>query len=228
MEKKARGSFWGWALILVGLLFLAGNIFEDSLGDLMGTWWPVVLILFGLRFTFTSQGWFTGVILLFLGVGFLLRNLGYADIIKFEYIIPGLLVLLGLQLVLRHRFKAPSGNPRKLTVSRGDEVTAVFGKDSRVFEGDLTGPHKITAVFGEVSADFSRCTLAETGANLEITAAFGQATVRIPRGWRVELNSNAVLGSVDDKRESREPDQATAGVLRVEASGIFGSVELLN
>jgi predicted membrane protein len=222
-----HGNFFGVLLILIGVFFIAGNIWEDTIGELITVWWPSLLILFGIRLALLGNGLFSPVFLLFFGVAFLLRNLEIVDVIESEFLIPALLILIGLAMVFRPKRGSKEIAPEVITDCPG-EVTAVFGKDRRVFQGQLHGKQSLTGVFGKVYGDFSGCTLAPGGASIEVTAVFGKASLRIPANWTVKITSNAVMGEVVDRRNMSGDGEQTEDVLLLEANGIFGTVELTN
>lgn len=53
-----RGHFAAVVLVVLGIFFLLSNlgVITVSLIELVGTWWPVVLIVVGLMLFFTPNG----------------------------------------------------------------------------------------------------------------------------------------------------------------------------
>jgi len=49
MRRKTSGILWGLAFIIIGALMLGDNlnIVYFDLGDFLGTWWPLALIIIG-------------------------------------------------------------------------------------------------------------------------------------------------------------------------------------
>lgn len=100
--------FWGFILIGGGLVFLLNQsgVISFDIGDLFSTFWPVLVILFGVQGLLLQQrngfGW--NAIVVLLGIFFLGRNLGWltwelGDLIRFA--IPAVLIVAGLNMVFR-------------------------------------------------------------------------------------------------------------------------------
>jgi predicted membrane protein len=45
--KRSSNTWWGVALIVVGVLLFLGNYYELDLRELIRTWWPLVLVIWG-------------------------------------------------------------------------------------------------------------------------------------------------------------------------------------
>jgi lia operon protein LiaF len=49
-KRKQESLFWGVVLLLIGLLFLLDNIgFDIDIWDIIGDYWPVILIVIGAK-----------------------------------------------------------------------------------------------------------------------------------------------------------------------------------
>jgi lia operon protein LiaF len=108
-------SFGGIILILVGLVFLGNQTgwFDVNIGYIFSTYWPVILIGFGLcgllfggRHHSGGSSYLWNLILIAIGVIFLNNNLrwfewhfDFGDIIRF--LVPVLIILYGLKLLFR-------------------------------------------------------------------------------------------------------------------------------
>jgi predicted membrane protein len=47
--QRNSGMFWGFILILFGLLFLLDNFYYIDFGDVVSTYWPLILVVIGLK-----------------------------------------------------------------------------------------------------------------------------------------------------------------------------------
>ena len=83
----------------------------------------------------------------------------------------------------------------------------------------------LTGVFGGVTLDLRGAELAEDGAAINATAAFGGVEILVPRGWRVSVRSTPILGGVEDKTE-HPAASADAPVLRIDAVAVLGGVDV--
>lgn len=107
--------FTGLIIIAIGILFLlrqTGHVTFD-IGDLLSNFWPVILIIIGIRGLLSSRAhgsgssWW-GVVVLLLGCLFLGRNLGLfswsiGDMVP--YIWPVAVILIGIQLIWKPKSK---------------------------------------------------------------------------------------------------------------------------
>ncbi len=95
----------GGAFIVIGTLWLFNNLglTQIALGPLIGTYWPLLLILRGVSLMQEDKkGVFSGVIWLALGLGLLGRNLGLYEFdltLIWRVLLPILLVHLGWQII---------------------------------------------------------------------------------------------------------------------------------
>lgn len=104
---------------------------------------------------------------------------------------------------------------RSTGIFSGAHVTST----SRRFRGAW-----LTAVFGGVTLDLRGAELAEDGASINATAAFGGVEILVPRGWRVSVRSTPILGGVDDRTDHPAADDAPT--LRVDAVAFLGGVDV--
>ncbi|WP_029192147.1 cell wall-active antibiotics response protein LiaF [Paenibacillus harenae] len=111
MNNFASRLFTGLIIISVGVIFLlrqTGHVTFD-IGDMFSTYWPVILIVVGIRGLLTNRshgagsGWWGAVVIL-IGFVFLGRNLEWfawsiGDIIP--YVWPVIVILVGINLIWR-------------------------------------------------------------------------------------------------------------------------------
>jgi len=57
MARSGHSVFWGIVLLVLGVLFLLGNldIMYFDFWDFIGDWWPVILIVVGLSIIFKRK-----------------------------------------------------------------------------------------------------------------------------------------------------------------------------
>jgi lia operon protein LiaF len=115
-ESQMTGFFnkllFGLGMIAIGVLYLLNqlNVLTFNLGDFFSTFWPVFIIYFGLRGLIIRNKYKWGgsfiwsLFLIFLGVYFLLNNLGVAAFNydnMYKFIVPVLLILFGLNVLFK-------------------------------------------------------------------------------------------------------------------------------
>lgn len=215
---------FGGILVLVGFLLLLSQLDVIDFGDVVATFWPLILITVGLwqwarrRF----QASFFPIVLIAVGGIFQLALLDVFSGEFFGVLIGTLLVLGGLWLIVR------KGRPeRKANVSSSDSIDQwiAFGGveetiTSQSFEGGT-----VTVLFGGAELDLRQAVLAYGESRLTLTAIFGGIEVQIPENCRVIVDGSAILGGIEDNTAGAEiPDSAP--VLKVDATAVFGGVEI--
>jgi hypothetical protein len=76
------------------------------------------------------------------------------------------------------------------------------------------------AWFGGIDVDLRQAELAP-GAKLSANTLFGGIAVRLPPGWRVESELNALVGGVDARGLTDDP---AAPTLKLEGMAVFGGI----
>jgi hypothetical protein len=105
--------FFGSIVVAVGVLLLLDNTGVLDAGEVIGTWWPVALIVAALFALLADpRHWQVPLIVIVVGIALLLRTLDVVD--SLDLVIPALLILIGV-------FVAQLGPGASL------DVFAVFG-----------------------------------------------------------------------------------------------------
>ncbi len=184
-----------------------------SIGDSFSTLWPLFLILWGL------DGVISGfrrrrkglrvfpLMLILLGGVLLLDFLGIASFSS--WIIPGVLVLLGVSLLFGRR---PSG---RISIIRdgdwGEEMwgstheggrhrtSTIKSKIGDLFVGGPNWPLRdsfIEQKIGSIRMDLSETPIPEGETVLEVECKMGDVDVRLPEGLAVSIEAHCKIGSV--------------------------------
>jgi lia operon protein LiaF len=129
---------WGLVLVTVGVLFLLNQtgLIEIDITYMFSTFWPVILICYGLiSFIWSSRHHWGGSIwgLLICGVGtiFLLRNLNLTHLSlseMFQYLGPVALILFGLSVIFKPRKKE---SPNWRAYKEGKDQAKYQAKEAR-------------------------------------------------------------------------------------------------
>jgi predicted membrane protein len=84
----------------------------------------------------------------------------------------------------------------------------------------------VTAAFGGANIDLRDSALAQEGARLELTAAFGAIDLIIPQNWKLDIDGIPLFGGWSNKTS---PSSATEGpVLTVRCLAMFGGIDVKN
>lgn len=229
MARDYQGRiFAGILIIVIGTLFLLGNLGKIDVGDLLSEYWPLILIVIGLWHilvhNFRQLG--TGIILIAIGGAFMLIKWGILGIDFWKFFWPALIISVGLWILFKPRFKGYEGKIPGFKEADLDDFVLFAGIKRRLESKEFHGG-KATALFGGIEIDFYNAKLAGNQATVDLTAMFGGIDVRVPRNWKVVVDSHALLGGVDDKHKTDSPDQIEA-TLFIKATAIFGGIDIKN
>ena len=238
-RSKAR-YIVGGILVAIGVLLLLSNTNVINLDwgwDFIRTWWPLLLIAWGL-WELVSGGFrfrLWPIILLLLGIGFQLSALNLWEW-DFSVVWPVFIVIVGLAILLGRRSRRArrrdwvSGNiVEGSTVTRsesGDTWRAVFNSIEERYQGREFPGGEVETNFGNVALDLRDTALAAGHALLAVNLTFGGLHLRIPSDWRVSLDQVSThFGHVQDNREQPTPEAPT-GELTIAGTVTFGNLEI--
>lgn len=229
-KPNAGRIFWGLVLIAVGVLFLFDQLGRLDFGDIIGTYWPVILILIGLSILVGNGFRRPGGALFFilLGALFLLQNL---DVLRYDvwhYAWPVVIILLGLWLILRPAFRPKGGSGAPVIKESDLDLTCIFSGQERKIQSAQFKGGRVTAVFGGCDVDFVGAGLEGGKASVEATAIFGGVEFVVPRDWHVVLDGTPILGGVSDERRQPIPAGEAKATLYIKGTAIFGGVSVKN
>ena len=226
------GIFWGLLLVVFGVLFLLDRIGGLDFGTLIGTYWPVIIILLGLSIL-VGNGFrrpFGGLFLMAVGALFLMNSLGVLEYDVWQYAWPVLIILAGLGILFRGVFrrswsgdvdggKFPEIHDKDLDVS-----CLLAGMKRRIEAQNFHGGH-VTAILGSLELDFRGAGLEGGKATLDATAIMGSVDIFVPRNWRVVIAGTPILGGIDDKHAA-VPDAEVKATLFLKGTAILGGITI--
>jgi len=224
----------GLALIIVGVLFLFDNAGALDIGDVFSTFWPLLLIGWGTWMLVRERGrslW--GLIVLLLGVGFQVEELGWIESGWLGRFWPVVLIIVGIAILVGARWQPTSRpvttRPAEALPEDWTDTVAVLGdRDQRVTSSAWRGG-RIVAVMGDVRLDLREASPHPDGAELRITGVMGDVRLRVPEGWSLNVRGTPILGSVDDKTVSPSRGRrgrATAPTVDIVATAVMSDVEI--
>jgi predicted membrane protein len=226
IRKDSSGRiFWGIIIMLVGVLLLLQQMDKLDFGDVIARYWPLILILVGVWQLIANGFRNTGgpLLLIALGVVFQLWKLDILGRKTWSYVWPLLIIFAGLWTLLgalRRR------SPAATVIKEGDiDAFALFAGLERRVDSPAFRGGKATAIMGGVDLDLRGAGLAEGAAAIDLSVIMGGITLRVPRGWRVEMDARPLLGGIEDKH-TYEPATQGGGTLRVKATAILGGIEI--
>lgn len=219
--------FTGLLVILMGILFLLGNLGKLDFGEVFSTYWPLILVFIGLWHLVAHEfrSWGFGLFLIAVGGFFLLGNL---DVIRgrvWLYFWPLLIIAAGLWIIFRPRFR-PAIHAKAPELAEKDiDLFMVLSGGKRQVESKEFKGGKASVLLGGIELDFTQAQLAGNQATLELTAILGGIDIWVPREWEVVVDSSAFLGGVEDKHRPTSTGEKKP-TLFIKATAILGGIDI--
>jgi predicted membrane protein len=249
-----RSRVWsGFILVGAGLLLLA-----YKMGAPIPPWiftWPVLLIaigfLSGIRSKFRNPG---SVIMILIGSVFL-ADQSVPGIDFHNYLIPVILIGLGLVFIFRPRNSQCGGRERFLDRSRRRErrdrmggfdspaasatdasanddgeyiyVQAIFGGIKKNIQSKNFKGGEIVSFMGGSEINFMQSDI-QHPVVLEVNNVFGGTKLIIPSNWDVKNEISAVFGGVEDKRTFNNSVPDSEKKILLKGACVFGGIEVTN
>lgn len=229
-ETKHRDNrlILGIGIVLVGLLFLANNFgwLDYEIRRYLFRW-EVVLIVLGLIMLAGRSNKTTGVILLFIGGAFYLRDLMGFDFTFWEVFWPSLLILAGLLIIFRHRIDRSADQSLLNDENSIDEI-AVFGGGDRVVTSQHFQGGKVTTIFGGLNYNMLKAKLAPGENVIDVFCLFGGMKIIVPESWTVKIRVMSIFGGFSDKHRFKIPETNVdqGAYLIIRGTAIFGGGEI--
>ena len=222
---------FGLGIIAIGVILLLHNMGLIYARSYL-SYWPVILILFGLASALQPSGlagrW-VGLILLILGVLLLLDNLYIIDFYIWEYW-PILLILAGLAMLRasrRYRGGQPSGSsPQASAEGSSLRGFALLGGQHIVSTNNDFQGGNVSAILGGCKVDLRGAAIKGDRAVLDLFTVWGGIEVLVPRTWAVQFEGFPILGGFDDKTHPNPQEELKRLVIR--GTAIMGGIEVKN
>lgn len=221
MRFSASRIVLGLGLVALGILFLLDQAGTIDAGEIIGDWWPVVIIAIGaIQFLEQPRSPVGPLIVVGIGIVLLLAQLDVVGDDVWRFVWPVALVIVGLVFLLRRPGRSAASDRPEDVVG----TTAFFSGTEIVSSSQRFAGGSATAIFGGVELDLRKARLDPDGATLAVTAVCGGVDVIVPRGWRVETSGTPILGGVDNKIEA--PPDGDGPVLRIDLTVLLGGAEI--
>jgi predicted membrane protein len=246
--RQRRERDGGHSHVWTGLFILligVGALVKVSNPDLPA-WlfsWKTFLIalglFIGLKHRFKGPAWF---ILIVIGSGFLVGDI-YPDISIRQYILPGVLILIGGLLILKSRRHSYTQDPEKKNAGNADQSgssildstydskedyvdsTSIFGGAKKnIISKNFKGGDLVN-IFGGTELDLTRADFTGTAA-VELTTIFGGTKFIVPSNWTVKSEAVTIFGGLEDKRNPQTLTDNPEKVLLLRGTVIFGGIEI--
>jgi predicted membrane protein len=199
-------------IILVGMLFLLGNLDIIDPHEYF-RFWPAILIVLGIAYLFQSQygsGRVWGIILIFLGSAMVLDRLYFINFHVWDYW-PLIFVFVGIMMILKatRRKNLPSTQSQVTDANSYINATAILGgfkqsNNSQDFKGG-----DMTAIMGGLEIDLHNASIK------------GEAVI----DWLVVIEGFPFMGGYENKTHA--PKETTKRLV-IKGTAVMGGVEIKN
>lgn len=241
--------FLGFLVIVVGFILFLNNfgLADVDLGHLIGTYWPLVLVLWGIGLLTNpfrqsskkdisgrelgSGDTISGFILVTIGSLLILRNMGvYSADLSFLWKLfwPVIIIFAGISLL------------------RGSKNHAAKGKNHVAFMGGIElgktqewilKSESYWAIMGGIELDLTKALIPEGETVLDLTAVMGGVKVTVPADLAVYCEGSALLGGMEflgessgglisSKSMSSGVNEDTKTMVRIYVRALMGGVEV--
>lgn len=155
-----------------------------------------------------------GIFVILFGISIIINHVFKINIPLGKFLLGLFVIYLGFKILL-------GGFGIDINV-KGDK-NAIFSKQDYA-PNNLKTDNEYNAIFGSSAIDLSDTKIAENETvKMELNAVFGNLEIKVPKDVNLKIESNGVLGSVDDQRTSNL-EIVSAKTLYIEANAVFGSI----
>jgi predicted membrane protein len=218
----------GMGIVLIGMLFLLGNLDIIDSHDYF-RFWPAILIVLGIAYLFQSQqgsGRVWGIILIFIGSAMVLDRLYFINFHVWDYW-PLILIFAGIMMILKASSRQKSQPFTQSEVANANSyinATAILGgfkqsNNSQDFRGG-----NLTAIMGGLEIDLRNASI-KGEAVFDIFAMMGGVEMRVPEDWLVVIEGFPFMGGYENKTYT--PKEATKRLV-IKGTAVMGGVEIKN
>ena len=219
--KRTPQLLLGLLLVAIGGTALLGRlgVVDIDLGELVSTWWPMLIVLVGIAaLVSVPRAWVGPAIIILVGAVLQFDRLDLIAVSFWDIFWPSVLLLVGVVLVARYA-RGPGENRNTI-----NSTVMWWGSNPRTSSQDFRGG-SLTAVMGGIEADL-RAAGIQGRAEVSAFVFWAGIEIKVPPTWRVTVRGLPILGGWEDKTVA--PLDPNAPELIVHVTAIMGGVEIKN
>ncbi len=240
----------GVLLILIGFAVIGDKISDSNIWSLISTYWPVILIFWGLDSFFSKKNSvYFSLFISILGALFLLGNLGLTPLEWYDFIWPTILIAIGIRFIIPGKWKSKRKkghivideeiivdkefikNGININQSNDEDKLENYnlfsGFETKVSSQNFKGG-EVGSIFGGADIDLTEAKLHDNKARLELYAIFGGVDIIVPKNWKIIVKGTPVFGGITNSTHNTEQNEGEEIKLFIEAYAIFGGIEIKN
>lgn len=221
MTKRTPQLLLGLLLVAIGGTALLGRlgVVDIDLGELVSTWWPMLIVLVGIAaLVSVPRAWVGPAIIILVGAVLQFDRLDLIAVSFWDVFWPSVLLLIGLVLVARYA-RGPADDRNTI-----NSTVMWWGSNPRTTSQDFKGG-SLTAVMGGIEADL-RAAGIQGRAEVSAFVFWAGIEIKVPPTWRVTVRGLPILGGWEDK--TVVPLDPNAPELIVHVTAIMGGVDIKN
>lgn len=217
----------GLIIIAVALLILLENLGISIFNKVLGNW-PLALIIIGAAILYgpnKGKSRVGPIVLISLGSLFLLAKYDVFQLHWHKFIVPMVLIIIGLYFLRPRLFKAQasSGNDKSIEV-----FSILGGGEFNSRSPHLAGGH-ITCILGGANIDVSEADMQGDNMEIEVLSLMGGADIKVPANWQVNIKAIPLLGGVSNRTTClAEQMQLPKKTLVINGYAIMGGIDVKN
>lgn len=217
-------------LIFIGLGLLIEQFTYFSFGNIIGTWWPLIIVAVGLSQLMNNKNSiFSASLLLLIGVLLQANELEILPGGFWGTFWPLMFILIGVWMIVGKKRNISVFSSSKRILS-DDEVNihSVFSGFKQRFTTSQFRGGSINVAFGGAEVDLRDSVLAPGDNVLDITTAFGGTEIWVPRNWNISYNGSPFFGALENKTFQDLSNSNPNSKLIIRYSVAFGGIEIRN
>lgn len=220
---EMKQVFAGLLIIIAGVLLLLSNFEVGGVKEIVQSWWPLIIVIFGLfGFWNSERQFFWPALTTIVGLLILLNTLDIAELDYGKLFWPAVFVVIGTSLVFGSFQRK---NHRQVQTHKDNShTTSVFlssASSRNVSDNYLGGT--VSVVMGGAEIDLSSSKIKKS-ATLDVNVLMGGIDLRVPADVIVKNQTQLIMAGFEDK--SLPKSTKSQPVLYIRGMVIMGGIEV--
>ncbi len=232
MHSTKGRVFSGILVVVVGLILLLKQ-FGIDFPEWLFTWEALLILTglyLGIKHDFKHASW---IVLILIGSVLIVDDI-FPETNLEQFLWPTVIMLVGIVMVStagkrKQRWKNWRECSRRNSSTQSSEnmldtVSIMGGVKKNVITKDFKGG-EITCILGGCEINLSQADF-NGRVILEITQIFGGTMLIVPSNWEIQSESVAILGGIEDKRDTKQINPTGDKILVLKGVTIFGGIDI--
>jgi len=220
----------GIIFILIGISALFNQLGFWDFGNIISTWWPLILIGIGVsQLSRRPASKTSGIVIIVIGALFQMRELDIITVSLTKFFWPAIIIAIGVSMLLpkTHTKKNYEFTKDEIDEDVVDNLSLFSAVKSRNVSKNFRGG-SLVAIFGGIDMDLREAHLLNENASMDVTAAFGGVNIIVPPEWKVVVRGIPIFGGWSNKTRGKNYVNPDSPVLTIHCFVAFGGVDIKN